>query len=302
MEFDTGGKKMKRIIYIVSALLLMAGCSTTNQETSGNSGNPDSTETTSPSIDLADFETVLEIEQTKEKAIFDITFSNQSDEVADVTFSSGQRFELVVSDPAGNEVYRYSEGKMFTMALQMLKLEAGDQLTFQDAWDYKVKGKKINPGIYTVVATVLPMEINGGKLDKDLFKAEGTLTIEGSKTTDSTSSQTETNEFDTDSKNNTAFRNIKAVGENGEYTITGEARVFEAVFMYTVEDGHNELIKETPVYANEGAPSWSAFELNISIPKEKLPENGTLTAYIYERSAKDGSIVNSYYVHLQQFK
>jgi hypothetical protein len=308
MEFDTGGTKMKRLIYIISALLLMTGCSATNQESNGNSENPDSMETTSPSIDLADFEATLEIEPTKEAAIFNLTFSNQSDEVAEVSFSSGQRFEIVVSDTKGNEVYRYSEGKMFTMAIQMLKLEAGDQLTFQDSWDYKVKGNKVDLGEYKVVATVLPMEINGKKLDNDLFKAEGTFTIESTETTDSTSGQTDTNESntgtnnsETDNESNKAFRSIKAVGENGEYTITGEARVFEAVFMYAVEDGHNELIKETPFYANEGAPAWSAFELKISIPKEKLPKNGTLIAYIYERSAKDGSIVNSYYVPLEQF-
>ncbi|MFZ3589196.1 BsuPI-related putative proteinase inhibitor [Bacillus sp. DJP31] len=288
---------MIRFIFIIGLLFLAAGCGSTDEVTNGNTGNEELEETTSPSIDLADFSTKVEIEPTKEKATFQMTFTNNSEEVADLTFSSGQKFEVVVSDNAGDEVYRYSDGKMFTMALVMQKLEAGDKLTFQDEWDYTKEGKKVEAGDYRVVATVIPIEINGKKVDKGTFVAEGLLTIE--KSVENTETEASESEVDSD---NPAFRNIKSTGENGEYIITGEARVFEASFMYSVEDGHNELIKETPFQANEGAPSWSAFELKVSIPKDKLPSNGTITAHIFERSAKDGSIVNSYYVPLQQFK
>lgn len=99
----------------------------------------------------------------------------------------------------------------------------------------------------------------------------------------------------------TAFRNISVSGENGEYVVNGEARVFEAVFFYSVEEGHEYLIEETKVTADEGAPAWSPFELKISIPEDQLPINGTLTLELYEKSAKDGSVINETFVKLEEF-
>lgn len=108
-------------------------------------------------------------------------------------------------------------------------------------------------------------------------------------------------EVSDDQSESTAFRNITVSGEDGEYVVNGEARVFEAVFFYTVEDGHDYIIEETKVTANEGAPAWSPFELKLSIPEEQLPINGTLTLELYEKSAKDGSAINETFVELQEF-
>jgi hypothetical protein len=293
---------MKRFILSMGLLLLVGGCGTANSETNGNGETDESKEATTSSVDLANFETGLEVEQTAEKAVFHITFTNKGDEEAKVTFSSGQKFELVIQDSSGKEVYRYSIGKMFTMALETIKLKPGESIQLQDEWDYMVDGKRVAPGEYKAIATVIPREIDKETIESDTFQAEKTFTVTEKNDSASGSKNSTAKGSSINNEDNPAFRNIKVSGENGEYTVTGEARVFEAAFMYTVEDGHNELIKETPFYANEGAPSWSKFELKVSIPKEKLPENGTLTIHIYERSAKDGSVVNSYFAPLQQFK
>jgi len=99
---------------------------------------------------------------------------------------------------------------------------------------------------------------------------------------------------------NTAFRNIKISGSDGVYKVTGEARVFEAVMQYAVSDGHSYLLEKSHTL-QKGAPAWSAFTLNISIPKEKLPVNGTLTIELFEYSAKDGSPVNVLIKPLESF-
>jgi hypothetical protein len=293
---------MRRFILSMGLLLLVAGCGTAKSETNGSGEKDESKEATTSSTDLANFETGLEVEPTAEKAVFNITFMNKGEEEANVTFSSGQKFELVIQDSSGKEVYRYSIGKMFTMALETIKLEPGKGIQLQDEWDYMINGKKAGPGDYKGIVTIIPREINEETIDSNTFQAEKTFTIEPSNENTNGSENSTTNDSSTNKEDNPAFRNIKVSGENGEYNVTGEARVFEAVFMYTVEDGHNQLIKETPFFANEGAPSWSKFELKVSIPKDKLPENGTLTIHIYERSAKDGSVVNSYFASLQKFK
>lgn len=99
---------------------------------------------------------------------------------------------------------------------------------------------------------------------------------------------------------NVAFRNVVAAGRNGDYTIKGQARVFEATMSYAVSDGHSYLLEGFHTL-NEGAPAWSAFTLDIEVPQEQLPVNGTLTIEIFEYSAKDGSRINTVIVPLESF-
>lgn len=99
---------------------------------------------------------------------------------------------------------------------------------------------------------------------------------------------------------NNAFRNIQATGTNGHYSVTGEARVFEAVMNYAVSSGSNVLV-ESNYMLNEGAPSWSPFSLNIIIPANQLPVSGTLMIELFEYSAEDGSRINVIPLVLETF-
>lgn len=104
-----------------------------------------------------------------------------------------------------------------------------------------------------------------------------------------------------DAKENNAFRNIAVTGTNGKYTVTGEARIFEAVMNYAISDGHSYLLEKNYML-NEGAPAWSAFSLEIVIPQDELPVNGTLMIELFEYSAKDGSQINLLQVPLEKFE
>jgi hypothetical protein len=105
----------------------------------------------------------------------------------------------------------------------------------------------------------------------------------------------------TPAQQNNAFRKVQVTGEGGVYTVTGEARVFEATMQYAVSDGHNYLIENFHTLS-EGAPEWSAFTIKLTVPEEKLPANGTLTLELFEYSAKDGSIINFMAVPLETFR
>lgn len=72
------------------------------------------------------------------------------------------------------------------------------------------------------------------------------------------------------------------------FKVTGEARVFEAAFSYSFEDGHN-VLAEGHVMADQGAPEWGKFEFEVTF-KEATSPYGILV--IYESSAKDGSPVH----------
>src|SRR5660397_31273 len=103
-----------------------------------------------------------------------------------------------------------------------------------------------------------------------------------------------------DPTENQAFRNITVSGSQGNYVVTGEARVLEATIQYDVEDGHFVLL-EGFATASEGATDWGTFTININIPEANLPGNATLMLILFEESADDGSRINELPVVLEVF-
>ncbi|MBU5594306.1 Gmad2 immunoglobulin-like domain-containing protein [Amphibacillus sp. MSJ-3] len=70
-----------------------------------------------------------------------------------------------------------------------------------------------------------------------------------------------------------------------EFTVIGQARVFEATIQYEFKDG-DEIIDKGFVTASQGAPDWGDFEINFQFDELTNPP---ATIIIYEESAKDGS-------------
>jgi Immunoglobulin-like domain of bacterial spore germination len=86
---------------------------------------------------------------------------------------------------------------------------------------------------------------------------------------------------------NDIFRNVTVAKTGADtYEIKGQASVFEGVFNYVVEDGHNELT-EGFVQTSAGAPEWGDFTHTLTV--KKAEPNSTLTLILFEISAKDGS-------------
>ena len=78
---------------------------------------------------------------------FNVT--NQSQKKVELDFPSGQTHEFVVLDSAGAEVWRWSEGRMFTQAYQNKLLATDETATYADKWPSAGRH-----GTYTVVATL----------------------------------------------------------------------------------------------------------------------------------------------------
>ncbi|WP_058301550.1 Gmad2 immunoglobulin-like domain-containing protein [Gorillibacterium timonense] len=97
---------------------------------------------------------------------------------------------------------------------------------------------------------------------------------------------------------NPAFRITSVAGQDGRYTVKGQGRVFEAVMSYRVTDGKSTLLDKT-LQLNAGAPSWVPFKLELTLPKDQLPKDGTLHLELYETSMKDGQPIHVLPIHLQ---
>ncbi len=91
-----------------------------------------------------------------EQVVFTIELMNQDEGEKNFTFSSGQQYEIIVENEADEEVYRYSDGRAFTMALIEEELAPGQSMRWQDSWDLTDKaGDRVPEGLYTAQIEVL---------------------------------------------------------------------------------------------------------------------------------------------------
>ena len=78
---------------------------------------------------------------------------------------------------------------------------------------------------------------------------------------------------------------VERVGQD-TFLVRGQGQIFEANFIWIVEDGHEELEKGFQM-TDAGAPEWGKFEFAINVRKKR--KNSTLTLILFESSPKDGS-------------
>lgn len=81
---------------------------------------------------------------------FTLALHNGTARAIDVVFPSGKTHEFVVLDAAGREVWRWSDGKLFTQLLQSRIVGANEALSFDERWDAPLAA-----GRYTLVAVLL---------------------------------------------------------------------------------------------------------------------------------------------------
>jgi hypothetical protein len=91
-----------------------------------------------PSLDVA----------VDEDVRFAFQVANDGAKKLELLFANGLTHDVVVLDSVGREVWRWSEGRLFTQTVQSKVLRASDRLDFEEAWEDAA------PGRYTAVATL----------------------------------------------------------------------------------------------------------------------------------------------------
>jgi hypothetical protein len=66
----------------------------------------------------------------------------------ELKFPSGQSYDFIVVDSVGREVWRWSNGRMFTQGMQNKQLGVGEDMQVSETWDKPASGK------YTAIATL----------------------------------------------------------------------------------------------------------------------------------------------------
>ncbi len=81
---------------------------------------------------------------------FDFRVTNNQTRKLELLFPSGQTHEFTVVDSLGREVWRWSEGRMFTQAFTNRLVEPLASVSWQGAWR-----EEVPPGHYVAIASLL---------------------------------------------------------------------------------------------------------------------------------------------------
>ena len=84
-----------------------------------------------------------------EKLKFSLRVTNNTQKMLELRFPDGQTHDFVVKDFAGKEVWRWSEGRMFTSAMRSETLKGKGETTFEESWN--PKGEH---GAFTAIAVL----------------------------------------------------------------------------------------------------------------------------------------------------
>jgi hypothetical protein len=85
-------------------------------------------------------EAALAVDDTAESVIFEFTVQNGGDREVELTFPSGKLADVTVLDE-GETVWRWSDDRLFTQAIETAMLAPGESFTERFTWDDSVPGE-----------------------------------------------------------------------------------------------------------------------------------------------------------------
>src|SRR4051812_9349481 len=66
---------------------------------------------------------------------FAFSVTNTSKKRVELQFPTGQKYEFVVQDSIGREVWRWTKGRMFTQAMRNELLDGGETMSIKERWE-----------------------------------------------------------------------------------------------------------------------------------------------------------------------
>ena len=105
-----------------------------------------SAEKTAPIVTTFD---ITRPREDADKLRFTLNVHNNTSKMLELRFPDGQTHDFVVKDFAGKEVWRWSEGRMFTSAMRSETLKGKGETAFEESWNSKGQH-----GSFTAVAVL----------------------------------------------------------------------------------------------------------------------------------------------------
>ena len=90
-----------------------------------------------------------------------LTITVAASETITLHYRTTQRYDIVITDSADKEVWRWSKDKAFGEVVEEVTLEQNETLTFNESWDQRDNsGQPVAPGSYTATATSTHCDVN----------------------------------------------------------------------------------------------------------------------------------------------
>ncbi len=140
--------KIAILLIVLISLLTITGCSTENK---GNAEEINQEEVEVHEVMSEELELNFSVIPSLKETQFIISLTNQSDEMKKLEFHSSQKYEIVVTNDKGEEVFTYSKGKMFSQALDVALIKSGESMEWEEVWEHE----KLPPGPYKAKVTIL---------------------------------------------------------------------------------------------------------------------------------------------------
>jgi hypothetical protein len=89
---------------------------------------------------LAPIVTTFDVTRPKDdadKLRFSLHVTNNTTKMVELQFPDGQTHDFVVVDFAGKEVWKWSQGRMFTSAMRSTTLKGKAETVYEESWDAK---------------------------------------------------------------------------------------------------------------------------------------------------------------------
>jgi uncharacterized lipoprotein YehR (DUF1307 family) len=161
---------MKLIIALTGALVLggLTGCGTSDDSIQDNtgletSGTPEPNQTEKGIVAGSMEPSLIELEAKNGQPVYEFKIKNQTEKEKTFVFSSGQKIDFTVKDKDGKVVYRESENKMYTQAIQEIPLKQGEEFTQQ------LVLPKLDSGSYTLTVWLTAKGEDDYKVEKDIL-------------------------------------------------------------------------------------------------------------------------------------
>jgi hypothetical protein len=166
---------MKRHLFwlVVGGLLIVALAVACDDGGDGNGGEPSPTSaptgvaTPTPTGPPFPFEGPVGIDLTTFGAFYTqgepvrLAITVAAAERITLYYRTTQRYDIIIADSEGNEVWRWSKDKAFGEVLEEVSLEENETLAFNETWDQRDNdGQPVPPGDYRVTVTSTHCDAN----------------------------------------------------------------------------------------------------------------------------------------------
>jgi hypothetical protein len=81
--------------------------------------------------------------------------TNVSDKLLPFNFNSSQKYDFIIQDASGKEVWRWANGNFFTQVMSSDSIRGGGKWQFDEVWDQKDnEGLKVPAGQYRIIGVI----------------------------------------------------------------------------------------------------------------------------------------------------